>query len=83
MGSNRTYSSLVKLEPWSPSLRWKTCLWAVMVPEFAVENLLSAEMQASFLRLQRWTCPWAEHSDDNDSLILYYTYMARCDRIRI
>ena len=40
---------------------------AALVPEFAVEDLLSAELQPRFLRLQRRTCPWAEHSDDDDN----------------
>ena len=35
---------------------------AVLVPEFAVEDLPSAELQPRFLRFQRRTCPWAEHS---------------------
>ena len=26
-GSNRNYSSLIKLLPWFPSLWWKTCVW--------------------------------------------------------
>ena len=39
--------SLVKLQPWFLSLRWKTCLWI--------------ELQPRFLRLQWRTCPWAEH----------------------
>ena len=30
--SYRTYSSLVKLQPWFLSLRWKTCLWAELRP---------------------------------------------------
>ena len=47
-GSYRTYSI--------PS---KT---AVLVPEFVVEDLPSAELQPRFLRLQWRTCPWAEHS---------------------
>ena len=38
---------------------------AALVPEFAVEDLLSAELQPWFLRLQWRTCPWAEHSDDD------------------
>ena len=41
-GSYRTYPSLVKLQPWFLSLRWKTCLWAelqLLVPEFAVKDL--------------------------------------------
>ena len=37
-----------------------------MVPEFAVQDLPSAELQPRFLRLQGRTCPWAEHSDDDD-----------------
>ena len=37
---------------------------AALVPEFAVEDLPSAELQPWFLHLQWRTCPWAEHSDD-------------------
>ena len=50
-GSYNTYSSLVKLQPWLLSLRWKVCLWA--------------ELQSWFLSLQWKTCPWAEHTDDD------------------
>ena len=39
---------------------------AVLVPEFAVEDLPSAELLPRFLRLQWRTCPWTEHSDDDD-----------------
>ena len=39
---------------------------AALVPEFAVEDLPSAELQPWCLRLHRRTCPWAEHSDDDD-----------------
>ena len=45
--SYRTYSSLVKLQPWFLSLRWKICLWA--------------ELQPRFVSLQWRTCPRAEH----------------------
>ena len=38
---------------------------AGLVPEFAVEDLPSAELQPWFLRLQWRNCPWAEHSDDD------------------
>ena len=38
---------------------------AALIPEFAMEDLPSAELQARFLRLQRRTCPWAGHSDDD------------------
>ena len=31
-----------------------------------MEDLPSAEMQPTFLSLQRRACPWAEHSDDDD-----------------
>ena len=51
MGSFRTYS-----------IPGKT---AALVPEFAVEDLPSAELQPKFLRLQWRTCPWVEHSDDD------------------
>ena len=40
--SYRTYSSLVQLQPWFPSLRLKTCLWAELQPwclSFAVKDL--------------------------------------------
>ena len=37
---------------------------AALVPEFAMEHLLSAELQPWFLHLQWKTCPWAEHSED-------------------
>ena len=37
---------------------------AALVPEFVVEDLPSAELQPRFLRLQRRTCPWTEHSYD-------------------
>ena len=33
-GSYRTYSSLVKLQPWFLSLWWDTCLWAELQPWF-------------------------------------------------
>ena len=46
-GSYSTYLSLVKLQPWFLSLRYKTCLWA--------------ELQPWCLSLQWRTCPWAEH----------------------
>ena len=39
---------------------------AALVPEFAVKDLPSAELQPRFLRLQWRTCPRAEHSDDDD-----------------
>ena len=51
-GSYRTQLSLVKLQPWFLSLRWKTCLWT--------------ELQSWFLRLELKTCHWVEHSDDDD-----------------
>ena len=44
------------------SIRGKT---AVLVSEFIVEDLTSAELQPRFLRLQQKTCPWTEHSDDD------------------
>ena len=70
-GSYRTYSSLVKLQPWCLSLLRKTCLWqvpqfamkylslvrtATLVPEFAVKDLPSAELLPWFLSLLRKTC---------------------------
>ena len=42
MASYRTYSSLVKLQHWFLSLRWKTCLegrTAALVPGFPVKDL--------------------------------------------
>ena len=51
-GSYRTYSI-----PGKP---------AALVPEFAVEDLPSAELQSRFVRLQWRTCPWAEYSVDDD-----------------
>ena len=36
---------------------------AALVPEFAVEELPSAELQTRILLLQWRTCPWAEQSD--------------------
>ena len=47
-GSYRTYSPLVKLQPWFLSLRWTICLWAELPPWC--------------LSLQWKTCPWAEHT---------------------
>ena len=44
---NRTYSSLVKLQPRFLSLQWKTCVWA--------------ELQPWCPSLQWRTCHWAEH----------------------
>ena len=41
---------------------------AALVPEFAVEDLSSAELQQRFLRLQRRNCPWAEYSEDDDDV---------------
>ena len=41
------------------------CKTAALVPEFAVEDLPSAELQPWILRVQWRTCPWAEHSDDD------------------
>ena len=35
---------------------------AALVPEFAVEDQPSAELQPRFLSLRRKTCLWAEHS---------------------
>ena len=51
-GSYRTYS-----------IPGKT---GALVPEFALDDLPSAELQPRFLRLQRRTCPWAEYYDDDD-----------------
>ena len=39
---------------------------AVLVSEFAVEDLPSAELQPGFLRLQWRTYSWAKHSDNDD-----------------
>ena len=53
-GSYRIYSTLVKLQTWFLSLRWKTCLCAKLQPSRRV--CVCSER----------TCPWAEHSDDDD-----------------
>ena len=45
---------------------------AAVVPEFAVVDLPSAELQPRFLLLQCRTCPRAEHSDGD-----YYYYILR------
>ena len=37
---------------------------ATLVPAFAVEDCLWAELQLWCLRLQRKTCSWAEHSKE-------------------
>ena len=39
---------------------------ATLVPEFTVEDVPSVELLPLFLRLEQRTCPWAEHSDDDD-----------------
>ena len=41
---------------------------ATLVNQFAVEDLPSAELPPWFLHLQWRTCPWAEHSYDDDTL---------------
>ena len=46
---------------------------AALVPEFAVEDLPSAELEPRFLHLQWRTCPWTEHSDDDNKYIIYST----------
>ena len=43
---------------------------AVLIPEFTVEALPSAELQPWFLRFQWRICPWAEHSDDDDIMMM-------------
>ena len=53
-GSYRTYS-----------IPGKT---AALVPEFAVEDLPSVELQPRFMCLQLRTCPWAEHFVDDDDI---------------
>ena len=45
---------------------------AALVYEFEVEGLPSAEVQTCFLRLQRRTWPWAEHSDDDTRMNIIY-----------
>ena len=52
MGSHRTYS-----------IPGKT---VALIPEFAVEDLPSAELQPKFLRVKLSTCSQAEHSDNDD-----------------
>ena len=44
---------------------------AALVPEYAVEDLRSAELQARFLRLHWRNCPWSEHSDHDDDDGIY------------
>ena len=39
---------------------------AALVPEFAVEDLPSEGLEPRFLPLHRRTCPWIEHSDDDE-----------------
>ena len=39
---------------------------AALVPEFAVEDLPSAELHAKFLHLQWRMCPLPEHTDVDD-----------------
>ena len=46
---------------------------ATLVPELAVETCLWAELQPWCLNLQWKSCPWAEHSDDDD-IIISHTY---------
>ena len=46
---------------------------AALVPEFAVEDLPSVELQPRFLRLQWRTCRWAEHSGGEFLLDRNYT----------
>ena len=63
------------------------CKTAALVPEFPVEDLPSAGLQPRVLRLQSWTCPWVEHSDDDDDdvniLINFNTKISKCSmRIR-
>ena len=61
-GSYHTYSIPVKI--------------ATLVPEFAVEDLSLAEPQSRFLRLQWRTCPWSEHSDDDDDDVNFKMFHA-------
>ena len=42
------------------------CKTVALIPGFAVEDLPSKELQPRLLRSQWRTCPWAEHSDDDD-----------------
>ena len=44
---------------------------AALVPEFAVKDLPSAELQPRFLRLQWRTSHWAEHSEDDDFYLFH------------
>ena len=39
---------------------------ATLIPEFAVEDLPSAELQPRFLLLQLRTCLWSQNTDDDD-----------------
>ena len=47
---------------------------AALVPEFALDDLPSAELQPRFLRMKRMTCPWVEHDDDDDE---YWNYVSK------
>ena len=48
---------LVKLQPWSLSLRWKTCL--------------RQNCSLGSCACREGPYPWAEHSDDDDSFFLF------------
>ena len=45
-----------------------------LVPEFTVEDLTLGRTAALVLSLQRKTCSWAEHSDDDYTQIMHPTY---------
>ena len=54
-----------------------TAAWG---PEFAVENLLWAELRPWFLSLQRKTCPCAEYSDDFYIYIYIYIGLGKASK---
>ena len=42
---------------------------AALVPEFPVKDLLLGRTAALVPEFARKTCPWSEHSDDNDNMV--------------
>ena len=57
---------------------------ATLVPEFAVEDLPLIELQPWFLHLQQRTCPWTEHSHDDDECIgRNYTILKLCSIVDV
>ena len=66
-GSYRTYSSLVKVQTWFLSLRWKTCLQQNCIP--------------MFLRFQWMTYLWTEHMMMITIIIVVIIYYNRYEGI--